>query len=313
MGGGIHFTVKKTKEATKERLESLLKDRLQKMLNFGTTCVEVKSGYGLDVATELKMLEVIHNVKKQVPQTITATYCGPHAVPRGKTPESQTQHIIDDHLPALKKALEDKVISMDQIDAFTETGVFSVEQTERIVEAARKIGLDQSLNIHVEELSQIGGAEMVANLSNGRAASHLEEVSDEGIKQMALKNVAAVLLPTTALQLKLKPPPTRKMVDAGCIISLGSDFNPNAHCYNMPLVMYMGCTLYSMSMNEALAAATINSAYALERENDLGSLEVGKRADFLVLDAPSWEHVIYQVGSADTVIESVFVNGEQCK
>ena len=227
--------------------------------------------------------------------------------------DEQTEIIIKSHLPALKKALEEDEISLDQLDAFTETGVFSVEQTEKIMNAAVEIGLNQSLNIHVEELSCLGGAEMVARLENGRAASHLEEVSDEGIKAMAENNIAAVLLPTTALQLKLKPPPTRKMIDAGCIVALATDFNPNAHCLSMPLVLYFGCTLYSLTMDEALVGATINSAYALGKSEILGSLEIGKQADFLVLDATSWEHVIYQVGSGGDVIQNVFVKGDKMK
>lgn len=194
MGGGIHFTVRKTKEASQEKLEELLEKRLAQMLNYGSTCVEVKSGYGLEIETELKMLRVIHEVKKRVKQTVTSTYLGPHAVPRGISAEDQTQSIIKTHLPALKTALDNEEISLDQLDAFTETGVFTVDQTERIMNAALDLGLDQTLNIHVEELSCLGGAEMVAKLKQGRAASHLEEVSDEGIKQMADNNIAAVLL-----------------------------------------------------------------------------------------------------------------------
>jgi len=257
------------------------------------------------------MLRVIHNVKNRNPtnQLISTTYLGPHAVPQGVTPEDQTKLIIEEQLPALKNAIDNNEVSIDQLDAFCESGVFSIEQTKQIMQAAINLNLNQSLNIHVDELTPLGGAELVSELTNGLAASHLEEVSDLGIQKMAENKIAAVLLPTTALQLKLKPPPSRKMIENGCIVALGSDFNPNAHCLSMPLVLYFACTLYGLTMPEALVAATINSAYALGKSDQVGSLEVGKRGDFLILDCPAWEHLIYQVGSGHEVIKNVIVNG----
>ena len=203
IGGGIHYTCRATKAAKQETLEQLLLDRLNQMLSLGSTTVECKSGYGLEIETELKMLRTIHAVKAKSKQRLTSTYLGPHAIPQGKNSQEQTEIIIRDHFKALKNAIDENQISVDQIDAFCETGVFSVEQTKAIFKAAREQGLSQSLNVHVDELTALGGAEAMAVLENCRALSHLEECSDEGVKAMSENDVAAVLLPTTALQLKL--------------------------------------------------------------------------------------------------------------
>ena len=193
----------------------------------------------------------------------------------------------------------------DAIDVFCERGVFEVADSEKILEAGKNIGL--LLNFHGEELTQIGGAEMGARLG-ALAISHLEEISDEGIAAMAAAGSVAVLLPTTCHLLRLKAPPARKMIDAGVAIALGTDFNPNAHCLSLPFVMNLACIQLRMTMEEALVAATINSAAALGKAHLYGSIEKGKVGSLVIVDAPRWEHLAYQM--VDPPLEMVIVKGQ---
>ena len=307
-GGGINFTVDKVHQATHSQLYKAFKKYATRMIHSGTTLAEVKSGYGLDLENELKMLKVIEEGRADpdLPIDISSTYCGGHAILKGRTADEATQDIIDVQIPAIRQAMKDGEIRVNNIDVFCEKGVFNVEQTKKILEAGQDIGLQ--LNFHGEELSCLNSAEMGAKLK-ARAISHLEEVSDAGIKAMSKSKTTAVILPTTAYQLRLTPPPVRKMIDANVIVALGSDFNPNAHCISMPLVMNLACVLMKMTMEEALAAATINAAYSLGREKRQGSLEVGKQADLVILDEPRWEHLVYQLGGHSDVIKYVVKDG----
>lgn len=307
-GGGIHFTVRHVRQASEEELFSNLKTYLGRMLQAGTTLVEVKTGYGLDLETEVKMLKVIQRVIKDpsVAIDISVTYCAAHAVPQGKTAEEATVDIVSKQLPEVQRLVGLGEVTVHNIDVFCEQGVFSVEQTRRILMAGVAMGLN--VNFHAEELNRLHSAEMGAEL-NSTAMSHLEEVSDEGIQLMATHSTIATLLPTTAHLLRLTPPPARKMIDAGVPVALGSDFNPNAHCFAMPIVMHLACIQLRLSMPEALVAATINSAASLKRSHDAGSLEEGKLGDVIVLDAPRWEHLIYQLGSHQHTISKVIKRG----
>lgn len=305
-GGGIYYTVDHTKAASEDHLLNLLKARLWEMLRSGTTLVEAKSGYGLDAENELKMLHVIQRAKKETPIEISSTFCGAHAVPRNMTSDQATNSILTSHLPLLKQSMATGNIEVDNIDVFCEEGVFSVEQSRQILQAGKQMGL--KINFHGDELHPVGAAEMGAKLG-AEAISHLEEISDLGIEEMAKAGSVAVILPTTAYMLKLTPPPVRKMIKAGVPVALGSDFNPNAFCLSMPLVMHLACVLCGMSMTEALNAATINAAAALGKSSTHGSLEVGKVADIIIINAERWEHLIYQMGNQSSIINSVIKNG----
>ena len=290
-GGGIGFTVAHTRASSEAELSKLLNDRLDRMLRLGTTLSEAKTGYGLDTATELKMLRVIHSARH--PVELVATFLGAHSVPKGLTADEQTEILIGETIPAIKAAVAAGEVSPEFIDVFHESGIFEYDNTKRILEAGRsQLGL--AINFHGDELHHVCSGEL-AGLIGARSVSHLEMVSDEGIAAMAKAGTAGVLLPSTAYLMRLAPPPARKLIEGGVPVALGSDFNPNAFCLSMPMTMNLGCVYLRMSMEEALVAATLNAAYAIKREKDYGSLEVGKFGDCIVLDAPRWEHIIYEM------------------
>uniref|UniRef100_A0A8B9VG47 Probable imidazolonepropionase n=1 Tax=Anas zonorhyncha TaxID=75864 RepID=A0A8B9VG47_9AVES len=281
-GGGIHFTVEHTRKATEEELFNTFKHRLERMRRAGSTLVECKSGYGLNLETELKMLRVIERAKQSMDIGISSTYCGAHSVPKGKTATEAADDIINNHLPKLKELKLSGEMHVNNIDVFCEKGVFDLDSTRRILQAGKDIGLQ--INFHGDELHPMKSAELGAELG-AQAISHLEEVSDEGIAAIARAKCAAVLLPTTAYMLRLKQPQARKMLNEGVIVALGSDFNPNAYCFSMPMVMHLACVNMKMSMNEALAAATINAAYALGKSDTHGSIEIGKQGDLVIINS----------------------------
>ncbi|XP_070710149.1 probable imidazolonepropionase [Pempheris klunzingeri] len=305
-GGGIHFTVEHTRAARASELLASLSSRLVRMQRAGTTLVECKSGYGLELQTELKMLEVIEEARRTLPINISSTYCGAHAVPKGKTVEEATKDVLQVQLPRLKERMSAGTLRVDNIDVFCEQGVFDLSSTRSILQAGKDMGLN--INFHGDELHPMNSAQLGAELG-ALAISHLEEVTDEGIAAMATARTAAVLLPTTAYILRLPQPRARDMLDAGVIVALGSDFNPNAYCCSMPIVMHLACVNMRMSMPEALAAATINAAYALGRSHTHGSLEVGKHGDLLILNTTRWEHLIYQLGGHQELVRYVVIKG----
>ncbi|KAM6895498.1 putative imidazolonepropionase [Xenentodon cancila] len=305
-GGGIHFTVEHTRAAAASDLLASLSSRLLRMQRAGTTLVECKSGYGLELQTELKMLQVIEQARRSLPINISSTYCGAHAVPKGKTVAEATEDILHVQLPQLKKLMCAGTLRVDNIDVFCEQGVFDLNSTCSILQAGKDMGLN--INFHGDELHPMNSAQLGADLG-ALAISHLEEATDEGIVAMAKAKVAAVLLPTTAYILRLPQPRARDMLDAGVIVALGSDFNPNAYCCSMAIVMHLACVNMRMSMPEALAAATINAAYALGWSHTHGSLEVNKHGDLLVLNTPRWEHLIYQLGGHQEIIRYVIIKG----
>ncbi|XP_037779853.1 probable imidazolonepropionase isoform X2 [Penaeus monodon] len=305
-GGGINFTVEHTRAASEQELLDLLLPRLRRMSTAGTTLVECKSGYGLDVSTELKMLRALERARPLASLTISSTFCGAHSVPRGMTADEATRSVIEDQIPAVKAAMVSGELNVDSIDVFCEKGVFSVDQTKRILEAGKGEGL--LINFHAEELHPLKSAEMGAALG-AEAMSHLEEVSEEGIEAMARAGTVGVLLPTTAHILRLPPPPARAMIDAGVPVALGTDFNPNAFCLSMPLVMHLACVILKMSLSEALTAATLHAAHSLRKAHAHGSIEPGKYADLVIVDSPRWEHLVYQLGGTDHIISHVIKAG----
>ncbi|MES1913971.1 MAG: hypothetical protein MHM6MM_006112 [Cercozoa sp. M6MM] len=298
-GGGIGYTVEQTAQASEDTLYDLLSKRVTRMLRLGTTLVEVKSGYGLSKQRELRMLRVIDRVAREHEADIVSNFCGAHSVPKGMT----ASDAADDVIAQLTQVKEDTGATL--CDVFCETGVFERDDTERILRAATEKGM--LLNFHGDELSHTGACEMAADLG-ARAVSHCEHVTEEGMRKMAEKKVAAVLLPTTATVLQIEMPPARALIQHGAIVALGSDFNPNAHTMSMPQVMHLACTHMRMQPAEALVAATLNAAYSMDREATHGSLCVGKQGDLVLLAAPTFAHVAYQ---SPAPISAVFKNGKQ--
>ncbi|CAB1345977.1 unnamed protein product [Coregonus sp. 'balchen'] len=288
-----------TRAALASTLLASLTGRLGRMQRAGTTLVECKSGYGLELQTELKMLEVIETARRTLPINISSTYWV-RLLPR----RQQTSFRSSCH--SCVSVCQLGALRVDNIDVFCEQGVFDLASTCSILQAGLDMGLN--INFHGDELHPMNSAQLGAELG-ALAISHLEEVTDEGIAAMATAKTAAVLLPTTAYILRLPQPRARDMLDAGVIVALGSDFNPNAYCCSMPVVMHLACVNMRMSMPEALAAATINAAYALGCSHTHGSLEVNKHADLLVLNAPRWEHLIYQLGGHQELIRYVVIRG----
>ena len=304
-GGGIGFTTQKTRDATEDELLELLEERLARMLRFGSTTIEGKSGYGLDADTECKMLRVLHRASQKQPIDIVSNFCGAHAVPKGSTPEEATRDVIERQIPAVMKEKKEGKNSAEFIDVFCETGVFSTEQSREILKAGKEAGL--GINFHGDELTKVYSGELAGELG-ADVVSHCEHLTDEGIAAMAVRPTFATLLPTTAYVLRITPPPARKIIEANVPVALGSDFCPNAHSMSMPFTMNLACVIMKMTCAEALVGATINSAASLRRSHEVGSIEEGKLGDLVLLDAPIWEHVVYQM--VDPPITQVFKQGD---
>lgn len=301
-GGGILSTVKATKEASEEALYKKAKKSLDRMLEFGVTTVEEKSGYGLELNTEIKQLEVARVLDKNHPVDLVHTFLGAHAVPE----EYKENHkaYIDILVDVMMPKIKDMGLA-EFCDVFCEEGVFTIEESEYILQKAKEIGY--KLKIHADEIESLGGAELAAKLGCV-SADHLMAASDEGIKMMAENNVVANILPATSFNLNKNYADCRKMIDMGAIVSLSSDYNPGScPSENLQLVMQLGCLHLKMTPNEVLTAVTINAAYAIDRADKIGSIEVGKNADFVVFDARNVEYLMYHFGINHT--KKVYKNG----
>ena len=301
-GGGILSTVKATKEASEEELYKKAKKSLDRMLEFGVTTVEEKSGYGLELNTEIKQLEVARVLDKNHPVDLVHTFLGAHAVPE----EYKENHkaYIDILVDVMMPKIKDMGLA-EFCDVFCEKGVFTIEESEYILQKAKEMGY--KLKIHADEIESLGGAELAAKLGCV-SADHLMAASDEGIKMMAENNVVANILPATSFNLNKNYGDCRKMIDMGAIVSLSSDYNPGScPSENLQLVMQLGCLHLKMTPNEVLTAVTINAAYAIDRADKIGSIEVGKNADFVVFDARNVEYLMYHFGINHT--KKVYKNG----
>lgn len=301
-GGGILSTVKATKDASEEALYKKAKKSLDRMLEFGVTTVEEKSGYGLELNTEIKQLEVARVLDKNHPVDLVHTFLGAHAVPE----EYKENHkaYIDILVDVMMPKIKDMGLA-EFCDVFCEEGVFTIEESEYILQKAKEIGY--KLKIHADEIESLGGAELAAKLGCV-SADHLMAASDEGIKMMAENNVVANILPATSFNLNKNYADCRKMIDMGAIVSLSSDYNPGScPSENLQLVMQLGCLHLKMTPNEVLTAVTINAAYAIDRADKIGSIEVGKNADFVVFDARNVEYLMYHFGINHT--KKVYKNG----
>jgi imidazolonepropionase len=302
-GGGINATVAATRAASKADLKAGARRALDTMLMLGTTTVEAKSGYGLDLVNEIKMLEVIRELDEDGPSTLVSTFMGAHEVPPEfrQNPEAYVDLVITRMIPMVAARKLARFC-----DVFCETGVFSVQQTERIFRAAQTVGLE--LRVHADELTDLGGGALAARMK-ARTADHLLFVNDDGIRAMAEAGVIAVLLPGTAYFLHLQRyARARDLIAAGVPVALATDFNPGS-CMteSLPLILNLACTQMRMLPPEAIAASTINAAWAVGEQDCVGSLEVGKHADILVLDAPSHTHLCYHFGV--NLVETVIKNG----
>lgn len=291
-GGGILSTTRGVRAASQTELEERLSAHLARFVEHGTTTVEAKSGYGLSVDDELKCLRAIAAVRARSELDLAPTFLGAHDYPlehRADKP-AYVRAILEEMLPRV--AAEGLA---EYCDVFTETIAFSLDDSRRILERARELGL--GLRMHVDQLTPLGGAELAAELG-AASADHLEHVSERGIERLRESGVVAVLCPVVPLFLRQTvEAPGRKLIDAGVAVAISTDFNPGS-CYlpSMPEVCSWAALRYRMSAAECLSAATLNAACSLGRGAELGSLEVGKRADVVVLDAPNHKHLVYELG-----------------
>ncbi len=305
-GGGITSSVRSTRNTSLEEFINLGKKRLDKMMAMGVTTVEGKSGYGLDCETELRQLEAMKELNKIHPLDIVPTFLGPHSVlPEYKGKEDEfLDMMIDEVLPVV---VDNELAEF--ADIFCEKNVFSVEQSRRFLSSAKNAGL--KLKIHADEIVQLGGTELAVELSMV-SADHLLQASDEGIKQLAQSNVIATLLPATAFCLKEEYARGRYMIDSGCCVALATDFNPGS-CFtnSIPLVIALAALHMKMSIEEIISALTINAAAAVGRNDVVGSIEVGKKADIIILEYPSIHFLPYH--AAVNIVETVIKNGKVIK
>lgn len=292
-GGGIHSTVEATRKASFEELYNQAKKSLNTMLSFGVTTVEAKSGYGIeDFETEIKQLEVAKKLNEDHPVDIISTFMGAHAIPSSYKEKSDefVDIIINNMIP--------KVAEMDLAkfcDVFCEEGVFTIEQSKKILLAAKEYGME--IKIHADEIKPLGGAELAAE-TGCISADHLIAASDNGIKQMANKGVIANLLPGTSFNLQTGNfAPARKMIEEGVPVSLSTDYNPGScPTENIQLIMSFAALIMKLTPEEIITAVTINGAASLGLEEKIGSLDLGKQGDLVIFDSPNLEYILYHFG-----------------
>lgn len=288
--GGILTTVRATRTAGVAELTRLASARVREALALGVRTLEIKSGYGLDEATELKQLQVIAALKRKFPEIrFEATYLGAHAVPQGRTREEYVDEIIGVTLP--------RVVSLkaaDAVDVFVDEGYFTPEDASRILGRARELGL--AIKLHADELGDTGSAALAARLG-ALSADHLLRVSDQGIRALAGSMTTAVLLPGTAHSLRAPHAPARRLIDAGVRVAISTDFNPGTcMSLNLPLMLNLGALYLGMTRSELFASVTYNGARALGLHAHRGTLEPGMDAAFAVLPFVRFEECYYRLG-----------------
>lgn len=302
-GGGIVSTVKATREASHEDLYQLGLKRLDSMAKFGVTTVEGKSGYGLDIETELKQLEVMEDLSHVHPLNIVKTYMGAHEIPRdfeGDT-DDFVDFLIEEGLPSVKER-----DLAEFCDVFTEKGIFDIEQSRKLLNAAKDMGF--KLRMHADEIVPIDGASLAAEVG-AFSADHLLKASDEGLTAMRDAGVIATLLPATAFSLKEDYARARFIIDNGGALALATDYNPGScHTNSIPLVIALATIYMGMTIEEAITALTLNGAAALDRADSIGSLDKGKNGDIIILDAPSYNFLSYNFGV--NLVETVIKDGQ---
>lgn len=299
-GGGILDTVRKTREASFEALYEKSAAFLDEMLRMGVTTCEAKSGYGLDKESELKMLEVMKALGENHAMDVVPTFMGAHAVP----PEFEGQSDAYIEMLCNKVIPEVKKRGLAEFcDVFCEDSVFTAKQSRRYLEAARDAGFD--LKIHADEIEDIGGSSLAGEME-AISAEHLIAIGESGMKAMAKGGTTAMLLPATSFYLDKPYAPARAMIEAGIPVAIASDFNPGScPSLNLQFAINLGYLRYKMTPEEILTAVTINPACAIDRGDLIGTLEVGKRADLVIWNAPDFEMLCYRFGSnlADRIIK----------
>jgi len=302
-GGGIWSTVEKTRAASGDELFAQAQKRIEWFLRCGTTTVEAKSGYGLTVEDELKILRVMSRLNEETPLEIVPTFLGAHAVPREMDADEYIGLVIDEMLP---RVATEKLAEF--CDVFCERGYFDVKQSRRILTAAKELGL--RLRIHADQLTTSGGAKLAAELE-ATTADHLEKTDEQGIAAMKSAGVQPVLLPGSVYALgSADYPRVREMIEAGLAVVLATDFNPGSSpTPSMPMILSVACTQMKMSPAEATTAATINAAYSLSRGSKIGSLERGKLANFAIFDCEDYRELAYWFGIPRT--HSVYLRGKR--
>ena len=290
-GGGIKRTVRGVREIDEELLLELSRRRILRMLEYGVTTIEIKSGYGLDLINELKMLRVISRLGEETPLDVVSTFMGAHQKPEEySSGDHYVRCVIDEMIPAVaREGLA------EFIDVFCEEGVFSIGETREILEAGKRHGL--SLKLHADEITSLGGAELAVDIG-ATSAEHLIMVSPHGVSKLGQSQTVAVLLPCTSLGLaSSRFAPARDLIEAGAIVALATDFNPgSAPSGSMPLAVAIACSQMGMTPAESICAGTINAAYAIGREGEVGSIEVGKKADLVVYDVEDYREIPARAG-----------------
>jgi len=288
-GGGILSTVEATRRASSEELFEHGEKRLERALRYGVTTVEMKSGYGLDEKTELKMLETIGMLASSCPQTVVSTFLGAHAIPpEFKDRKSEYVELVCDLIPTVA---ERGLAAF--VDVFCEDGFFDLEDTVRILNRAREHGL--GMRVHSDEFYALGATEWIC-ANGGASADHLAAVSDEGIAALAGSDTVAVLLPGVSLFLDKPYAPARRLIDSGACVAIATDYNPgSSHTQNILLMTTLACTQMKMTVTEAMCAVTVSGALALGL-TDRGRLEAGARADMAFFDVPDISYLPYHFG-----------------
>jgi imidazolonepropionase len=304
-GGGILNSAKKLAVASEEYLFQSAMQRIDSMIAKGTTSIEIKSGYGLSLESELKMLRVIRRIKESLPLNIKSTFLGAHAVPE-KFKNNKTgyvRHVIDDMIPAIAA---EKLA--DYCDVFCERNYFTQQETEAILNAGTKFGLIPK--VHANQMSRSGGVQAGVNC-NAISVDHLEFVEDEEIAALKNSTTMPVVLPGAAFFLSLPLPPARKMIDAGLPLAVATDFNPGSSpSGDMNFMISLLCVQYKLNPEEAFNAATINAAYAMNISHTTGSISIGKRADFFITKKITSPYII-PYSFNENVMESVYVKGKK--
>lgn len=303
-GGGILNSAKKINSTSEDELYKQSYNRLQEVIALGTGAIEIKSGYGLSIDGEIKMLRVIQKLKRNSKIPIKATFLGAHAIPTEYKNNRQgyIDLIINEMLPVIAKEH-----LADYIDVFCEEGFFTTEETEQVCNTGKAIGLKPK--IHANQLSVSGGVQTGVKLG-AVSVDHLESMDEEAINVLSSSPTIGTLLPTAAFFLRMPYQPARKLIDANCAIALASDFNPGSSpSGNMNFVVSLSCIQMKMLPEEAINAATLNGAYAMELQNEVGSITVGKKANLIITkEIHSLAYLPYSFGSS--LIDSIIVDGE---
>ena len=303
-GGGIRSSISGVREISEEELYQLANKRINKIISNGTTTLEAKSGYGLSTESEIKMLKVIKRLNENLPIDIISTFLGAHEFPTEYKDDKKK------YIDILMKEMMPKIKELnlaEYCDIFTEDHVYNIEQSRRILNRAKELGF--KIRMHADEIEPIGGAELAAEVG-AVSADHLGAASDDGIKAMRDNGVIAILLPGTIFSLGMKSyARARDMIKAGLAVALATDYNPGScNCDSMQFVITLACLQMKMTPAEAIIASTINAAYSLGLGDKIGSLEIGKKADILIMDMPSYQYLPYHFGSNN--VETVIKNGK---